>query len=338
MFVYFIVSVCVLAWLPYSTQECVYTHWNAWDDCHSPLQLESVSDSLRIPQNCVSLIKQRTRNRTLIFFLETDSPCPHLTETHLCQSDYLRSCLEKSLDHFATSLEPHYWRAGEWGECEQLIGQNSACGVGTQTRNVSCFDKNSNQSEPQLCPVSEPVSSRVCHFSCPCEMFPWSHWSPCFAPSCTHSSGERSRFRSVARQPTYGTCSSLWQREECTENVTCQTDVYRWEIGSDWSDCNNGLTTRLVLCYKQTRIEEYLIDSSSCGNTSRPLSHLYCASEDVLSEWGDWGRYEEGCPSLQKRTRGLISGTGDSQLVQYSVCETCLSNAYLCQFYNYSTG
>lgn len=338
MFVYFFVSICVLAWLPYSTQECVYTRWNAWSDCHSPLQLESVSESLQIPESCVSLIEQRTRNRTLIFFSETDPPCPHLTETDLCQSDSLRSCLRDSWDHFATSLEPHYWRVDAWGECEQLIGQNATCGVGTQTRNVSCFDKDGNQSEPQLCPASEPVSYRICHFSCPCEMFPWSHWSPCLAPSCDHPSGERSRFRSVARQPTYGSCTSLWQREECTENVTCQSAAYKWNVGSDWSECSDGLSTRLVLCYRQTETQDYLSDSSNCENISRPLSHLYCGSGAVLSEWGDWGRCGEGCPSLQKRIRVLISGTDNSELVQYSVCETCLSNSYLCHFYNYSTG
>ncbi|KAI6658116.1 Thrombospondin type-1 domain-containing protein 7B-like [Oopsacas minuta] len=316
--------------------ECVYTHWTSWNSCHTPSNIIQVSESLQIPQNCVTQIQQRVRTRDLIFFEESDVPCPHLSETELCRSEVAERCLRDSLSHYATSIDLFHWRVGTWGECHQLIGQE--CGVGLQTRNVSCFDRSFNQLNHSLCNKSEPISSRICHFSCKCQMFPWSHWSTCLSSSCDKPSGERSRFRSVARQPTYGSCPSLWQRGECSKNVTCQSAVYKWSIASDWSECYEGLSSRLVLCLLQNRTETYLSDNSKCDNISRPLSHLFCTSEGVLGDWVQWSRCEDNCPSLRKRIRQLFSGSTSSDLIQYSVCNTCQYNTFLCYYYNTTAG
>ena len=323
----------ILAWLPYSSQECIYTHWSVWGECHAPPELAETAETLNIPQKCTETILQRVRTRGLLFFQESDSPCSHLTETQLCDAGRARACLSDSWEHYATPIDPFYWRAGPWGGC-QLIGQS----IGLQRRNVSCFDRNNSQSAVSLCPAPEPAVSRVCHISSPCQVSPWGKWSPCLTTSCDLTVGNRTRFRSVARQPTFGSCPSLWQREECSENVTCRTpDIFEWSVASDWSDCDvTGFSHRLVLCYRRSGKETFLSEQSNCP-ISRPLSHLSCSPHPVLGPWGDWDKCSESCPSIRVRRRQLITGVS-SQLVEYALCDTCRLYTYSCHLYNDTSG
>ena len=337
MFVCLFTVICILAWLPYSHQECVYTHWGVWSSCHAPPHLSQAVLSLYIPQNCAVTIRQRVRARQLLFFQEPDHPCPHLTEAELCRSEETRACLADSWSHYATPIDPSHWRVGPWGGCRQLIGQKITCGVGLERRNVSCFDRNNSLSDSALCPAPGPADSRVCHLFCPCLLFSWAQWSPCLAHSCDQASGNRTRFRFVARQPAFGSCPSLWQREECSENISCPAPaVFKWHVGSDWSACDStGFAHRLVLCHRMTGSNTSLSDPSSCP-LARPLSRRFCPPESVYSEWGQWGDCENSCPSLRARRRQLISGDS-AQLMEYSLCDDCLLSSYSCSLYNASS-
>jgi hypothetical protein len=94
------------------------------------------------------------------------------------------------------------WKTGDWSQC------SAQCGLGQQTRSVTCQQLSSTSSSPAVtvpCAGRTPEASRVCSLRpCPsdCVLSEWTSWGPCSKPC--GSGGLHSRSRSVVQPALNG--------------------------------------------------------------------------------------------------------------------------------------
>lgn len=164
------------------------------------------------------------------------SRCGHGTRTRTveCPSKNASDCLDQDGSRPAREEQCHdvsgcRWDAGAWSSC------SVRCGVGAQTRNMSCAE--GSLEEDCLARTPQPKSEQSCRATEGCEWL--GDWS-----GCTSACGTGERTRSVSCVPAHGPvpegCGqapgavSIALTEPCVNTGGC-----RWDVGQ-WGTCSNG--------------------------------------------------------------------------------------------------
>lgn len=171
---------------------------------------------------------------------------------------------------------PARWEVSMWNPC------SVSCGVGLQTRSVSCVRSVAgNRTEPASskdCVESRPPELQACNqVACP------PAWVTESWQQCSHSCGRGSQWRKVYCKQRLATGSyRRLKDEECPGNKppahrTCMISdclLPRLE-GGEWSKCSvtcgKGVQRREPVCRRQTASGQLVtLDRSACGGLSLP--------------------------------------------------------------------
>ncbi|XP_056590739.1 ADAMTS-like protein 3 isoform X2 [Triplophysa dalaica] len=171
---------------------------------------------------------------------------------------------------------PARWEVSVWNPC------SGSCGVGLQTRSVSCVRPVAgNRTEPASsidCVESRPPEIQACNqVACP------PAWVTESWQQCSHSCGRGSQWRKVYCKQRLATGSYRRLRdEECPGNKpaahrTCfNSDCLLPRLeGGEWSKCSvtcgKGIQRREPVCRRQTASGQLVtLDRSACGGLSLP--------------------------------------------------------------------
>ena len=176
-----------------------------------------------------------------VYEKSTNTACIHNTqEENFCETyNCEQTAPEKDNDGYITDEnvsqyqeESFYWTTGNWSGCD------GACGVGTETRSVTCVSTLGGSVNSANCTESKPDSERPCRGSASNCSFEWktSDWSQCSEVCdggiktrdvyCQAPSGER---------VNESRCSP---GDRPNEQTICNSEAcrYDWSV-SNWSSC-----------------------------------------------------------------------------------------------------
>ncbi|XP_033613536.1 ADAMTS-like protein 1 [Fukomys damarensis] len=164
---------------------------------------------------------------------------------------------------------PGRWEAGQWSPC------TFTCGVGLQTRDVSCSGWLSTELRErvaladQLCPGPKPNTVQVCNrFDCPPAWDP-EPWQPC---SRTCGGGVQKREVLCKQRMADGSFLELPDTFCSASKPTSQQDCKQEDCPSEWllsnwtecsASCGEGTQTRSAVCLKVLRTGVSTVVSSS---------------------------------------------------------------------------
>ncbi|XP_071493790.1 thrombospondin type-1 domain-containing protein 7A-like [Diadema antillarum] len=295
--------------------DCVLGEWSAWSECSMTCEGEGKGGV------------QTRRRAILVQPGEGGAQCPD--DADLIES---RNCNHHSCTLFA-------WMTTEWGECTLGLDaidppdtpdEDGSCGMGTQTRNVSCSRINPAKVAPdkRCYEPLRPPSSRPCKVPCilDCVLSEFGDWTPCpttCPPDGSLATQERRRY--VLQYPSNegAACPSLLREERaCSLPESCST--YTWVTGP-WTEecrltgisqyvsgipeqCGDGLQTRVLECQ---RSDGQTVDTDLCLQYGAPMPPAVrtcrepCSDDCRLTEWSLWSNCHMHCTGTQTRRRRL---------------------------------
>ena len=214
-----------------------------------------------------------------VYEKNTNTACIHNTqEQNFCDTyNCEQSAPEKDGDGYITDEnisqyqeESFYWTTGNWSGCE------GACGVGTETRSVTCTSTLGGSANSENCTEPKPDSERPCRGSDNNCSFQWKtgDWSECSEVCdggiktrdvyCQSPSGERvneNRCKAGDRPNEQTICNS-------------QSCNYEWST-SDWSSCVSNASCQQsqsrTVCYggygNEPRCYSYTVENTTSKST-----------------------------------------------------------------------
>lgn len=212
------------------------------------------------------------------------------------------------------------WDISDWNDCDK------ACGGGTQTRTITCKDKQGNVNPDGRCPGKKEETSRMCNAQECTSDYSWliGEWS-----DCSKTCGGGTRSRSVLCKYKDGSTENDTRcpgnkpvtTEECNKGVCAKT--YSWKF-SAWSDCSKtcggGTQTRVVYCADEAT--DQTADASLCTGT-KPSAIRNCPDNPCAStyKWsaGQWSACSKSCGG-GTQTRSIMCERDDGQFVAASFC------------------
>ncbi|XP_065577232.1 thrombospondin type-1 domain-containing protein 4-like [Artemia franciscana] len=183
------------------------------------------------------------------------------------------------------------WTASEWTSC------STACGEGTQTREVACKQRLSPTifiTVPETSCISPPPQAVRSCFSSACKRWIAAPWG-----NCSTDCGRGYRHRLIQCLDGVG---EVIPDENCVETEkpigrepcdmgSCLTNTWfvtEW-TGKCLDECGTGTQTRDVIC---------LGDEGACDNSQKPNSRQRCpASKECSGKWftGPWSQCSASC-------------------------------------------
>lgn len=299
------------------SSDCVLGKWGPWSECSQSCESETGRPG-----------GLQERYRTI---LAQPGPggaaCPDMEIAEMKES---RVCNHHSCTLFG-------WLTTEWGECmpsldntDQMFtpDEYGTCGMGTQTRNVSCSRVSPAKIAPDkrcFAPV-RPPASRSCEVQCTldCEVSEFGDWTSC--PTTCSSDGSlatQERRRYILQQTQNGgeECPTLLREERtCNKPDSCYS--YTWLVGT-WTECRltgidvvsmdgiqeqcgDGLKTRGIQC---ERSDGNIMESDLCLQYGPPMPpsseqcRVACADDCRMTEWSPWSNCHSQCTGSQIRRR-----------------------------------
>ncbi|XP_062850198.1 ADAMTS-like protein 1 [Trichomycterus rosablanca] len=183
-----------------------------------------------------------------------------------------------------TEACPPRWEVEAWSSC------SATCGVGLQTRAVTCMLKGSAHSnytekvKDEMCRQLKPSSVQACNrFDCP-PMWDAQEWS-----QCSHTCGGGSQKRAVFCKQRMADGSVLELPETfCplpslpTVQLCGQTDCPAQWVFSDWTQCSatcgEGTQRLLVVCRRLGKTGQYrTLIPEACANVPKPSTARSCS-------------------------------------------------------------
>uniref|UniRef100_A0AC35GT07 Peptidase M12B domain-containing protein n=1 Tax=Panagrolaimus sp. PS1159 TaxID=55785 RepID=A0AC35GT07_9BILA len=230
----------------------------------------------------------------------SEKPC----EREKCKDDVAKE---------ASRVSQIYWATGPWSDC------SSACGAGTQKRQVLCHDHVRQLPDNYCQHIEKEPNERTCNIK-PCAKWTVGPWLPCPATCGIHHLQQRS----VTCTPTEGASSKSIEETDC--DIETQPQAVRncglpacpkepeivlgkW-ITDEWQECsvscNGGWRRRLVTCNKKVcnekekpsqfercneqkctkaawQITPWSTCSITCGNQGVQERSIWC-QEDINSK------------------------------------------------------
>lgn len=220
--------------------------------------------------NWVPPVYQKSTNTACIHNTQEENFC----ETYNCE----QTAPEKDNDGYITDEnvsqyqeESFYWTTGNWSGCD------GACGVGTETRSVTCVSTLGGPANSENCKGPKPDSERLCQGTGENCSFEWktSEWS-----ECSEVCGGGIKTRAVYCQAPSG---EKVNDSRCTgtrpnEQTICNSDAcrYNWSV-SNWSSCVSNAscqqTQYRTVCYGgfgkdgESRCYSYKVDNPTARST-----------------------------------------------------------------------
>uniref|UniRef100_A0A6I8P9R6 Complement component C9 n=1 Tax=Ornithorhynchus anatinus TaxID=9258 RepID=A0A6I8P9R6_ORNAN len=332
--------------------DCVLSEWTQWTPC---------------PQACVGKSGEGMQSRTRAVLAppgDGGKPCPSGHALH-----QLRPCS----DHPCTRF---YWEASSWGPCLDAVGTTSlnstigwngeaTCGVGVQTRKVSCVNSHIGPVASKRCPDAlRPETLQPCLLPCrrDCVVTPFSEWTPC-PSSCRPGNGPRarqSRYRVIVEEAAPGgrDCpDTLFEERECDAAQPCPN--FRWKT-HPWSPCilvpevvrqaalgsgeacGQGLQSRAVTCEAEAaqpvEMEECLRGPDPMPPLLQPCL-LPCRDDCTFTPWSRFTPCSANCTSTRTRRRTLTGRSRkrerclDGETYPLQETEPCPCHAFRAQPY-----
>ncbi|MFT7806324.1 ADAMTS-like protein 1 isoform X1 [Arapaima gigas] len=196
------------------------------------------------------------------------------SEESLCVSvrrppQLLRAC--------STAPCPPRWEKGAWSSC------SATCGVGLQTRLVSCVHPRSHSNNQTItasdkeCQGPKPTLVQACNrFDCP-PMWKEQEWEP-----CSHSCGNGTQRREVLCKQRLADGSELELPDtfcsmpppDTVQPCIWKTCPPRW-IPAEWSQCSvtcgEGIQSLVWVCQQQDEGDEHqTLEPSACSSSPPP--------------------------------------------------------------------
>nr|XP_038038274.1 LOW QUALITY PROTEIN: thrombospondin type-1 domain-containing protein 7B [Anas platyrhynchos] len=297
--------------------DCVIGEWSQWSPCSHSCSSKNAEGS-------------QSRSRSILALpAEGGKACPpdRVLQEH-------RACNDHPCVHF-------YWETSPWSSCSEdsLVALNATfswsgeatCGVGIQTRKVSCMKSSSGHITPKRCPDStRPETVRPCLLLCKkdCIVTPFSEWTRC-PTACQPGNAtavKQSRYRIIIQDAANGghACpDTLYEERECEDIPICP--VYRWKTHR-WSHCilvpdsvrqgvlgyneacGHGLQSRAVTCLSETNESA---DVTECMRWAGPMPPLVqeclvpCKDDCTFTPWSKFTACSFDCESTKTRRRSL---------------------------------
>ncbi|XP_012942824.1 thrombospondin type-1 domain-containing protein 7A [Aplysia californica] len=294
-------------------EDCVLSDWGSWSACPAPCGMQIGARTLR-----------NRKRQILAYHGRNGRPCPPIQSLHESEPcPVLRDC------------EVYQWETSVWGACTlDSYTPGSPCGMGTQTRTVSCRTAQGVPSVDERCVQRiKPKNSQSCVVECPvdCHVTEWSEWSTCGVTCLPVLARQiypaQVRRRYVLQYPQNGglSCpSDMREEQSCIDLPVCQN--YYWET-TDWSDCilppvvplcGQGLRARNVTCIHSDDQRTSQVSINVClenlGTMPDITDHCYrpCRSECQLSQWSPWTQCGPRCEKTRFRFRRLIGPSKDN--------------------------
>ncbi|NWI10449.1 THS7B protein, partial [Crypturellus soui] len=298
--------------------DCVVSEWSQWSPCSQSCSGKNAEGS-------------QSRSRSILALpAEGGKACPParaLRENRVCN------------EHPCT---PVFWETSPWSACSEGVpasrpndtvawSAEAACGVGLQTRSVSCARSGSGHIAPKRCPESiRPEAVRPCPLLCKkdCIVTPFSEWTRC-PTTCQPGNAtaiKQSRYRIIIQDAANGgqACpDTLYEERECEDIPVCP--VYRWKTHR-WSHCvlvpdsvrqdvlghseacGHGLQSRAVTCLSENNDSA---DVSECLTWAGPMPSLVqeclvpCKDDCTFTPWSKFTACSFDCESTRSRRRSL---------------------------------
>ncbi|NWX81546.1 THS7B protein, partial [Nothoprocta pentlandii] len=298
--------------------DCVVSEWSQWSPCSQSCSGKNAEGS-------------QSRSRSILALpAEGGKACPParaLREQRVCN------------EH---PCAPLFWETSPWSACSEgapASGPNgtaawsaeAACGVGLQTRSVSCVRSGAGHIAPKRCPESvRPETVRPCPLLCKkdCVVTPFSEWTPC-PTTCQPGNAtaiKQSRYRIIIQDSANGgqACpDTLYEERECEDVPVCPG--YRWKTHR-WSHCvlvpdsvrqdilghseacGRGLQSRAVACLSESNDSA---DVSECLTWAGPMPSLVqeclvpCKDDCTFTPWSKFTACSFDCESTRSRRRSL---------------------------------
>ncbi|NXP37618.1 THS7B protein, partial [Leiothrix lutea] len=299
-------------------RDCVVSEWSPWSPCS---------------HSCSSKNAEGTQSRSrsiLALPAEGGKACP--PERALQEQ---RACNEQPCVHF-------FWETSPWSSCSQdVLGTalnttsswsgEATCGVGIQTRKVSCRKSSSGQVTPKRCPESlRPEAVRPCLLPCrkDCVVTLFSEWTPC-PTACQPGNAtavKQSRYRIILQDSANGgqACpDTLYEERECEDVPICP--VYRWR-SHRWSPCvlvpesvrqgppgpaeacGHGLQSRAVTCLSEQGGSAAVGDCVRWAGAMPALVQeclVPCKDDCTFTPWSKFTACSSDCDTTRSRRRSL---------------------------------
>ncbi|XP_034016704.1 thrombospondin type-1 domain-containing protein 7A-like [Thalassophryne amazonica] len=355
-------SLCSQETLPVTYQACVIpeacevTEWTEWSACS---------------KDCSSSKGVHTRTRQVIQVpVGGRTQCPQLEEKEFCAPQ----------GEGAPPCNVYTWKTTEWTECrvDGLLSQQDRrrgnqtglCGGGIQTREVYCVQASANtpsnlssvrgkEARPvdsDRCLGIPPITSQLCHISCPveCKISSWSAWGPCTYENCQDQAvkkGFKLRKRKVIIEPTGG----MWNCPHLVEAIPCEyPSCYDWVVvkleecvPDNEKKCGPGTQIPEVQCVNS---DGEHVERQLCRDAILPMPvmcEVPCPKDCALSPWTTWSLCSHTCSGKttegkQTRARSILAynaGEGGTRCPNVSALQearTC--NDHPCTVYHWQAG
>ncbi|AWP15681.1 putative thrombospondin type-1 domain-containing protein 7A-like [Scophthalmus maximus] len=286
-------------------KDCIVTPFSDWTPC--PVTCDAAGNPVKRKQSKKRLTIQLPSNG--------GQDCPELMEEE-------RDC---EVPKVCPGVR---WKTHKWRKC-QLVpwflrkdspSAQEACGLGLQTRAVSCRQLDGTQADISDClkfAKSMPAITQRCQLPCQddCQLTNWSKFSSCTA-DCV---GVRTRKRAlIGRSKKKDKCKNT-QMYPLSETQYCPCDKYNAQPVGNWSDCilpeggrvesilgmkvqgdikecGQGYRYQAMVCYDQ---DNRLVETSRCNSHGyiEEACIIPCPSDCKLSEWSNWSRCSKSCGS-----------------------------------------
>ncbi|XP_073401660.1 thrombospondin type-1 domain-containing protein 7B isoform X1 [Dendrobates tinctorius] len=332
--------------------DCVISEWSDWSPCSRSCSTKNAEG-------------KQSRTRSILAYPgEGGKLCPSnqaLYEYRLCN------------DHPCSTF---YWEASPWEPCaadvkitqaNATIGWNNeaACGLGVQTRRVSCMKSHGGQVTSKRCPEStKPDTFRSCTLPCTkdCIVTLFSNWTPC-PKACqpgNASTVKQWRYRILLQDAVNGGLEcpdTLYEERECEDVPICL--MYRWRP-QEWSQCilvpdyvrqgiagttescGPGIQSREVNC---VTADDRPADVTGCLRWAGPVPpsaqecNVPCKEDCTFTPWTKFTSCTPNCTSTKIRRRSLTGRSKKRDRCQnaeaYPLVETeaCACEVYKSQPY-----
>lgn len=199
------------------------------------------------------------------------------------------------------------WKAGPWSECSKK------CGMGIQTRTVSCSDFGGKLGTCRL--STKPKEEQQCETQ-KCGKWVTSEWTPC-SPQC----GEGTMTRLVDCITPDGTSVNTCQEKKPISTSTCsnKNKCGKWEVGQ-WEPCSvkcgGGKQIRTVKC-----VDESGKEIDNCVLADFPGVVQQCNMQPC-GTWktGEWNKCSKLCDG-GIQVRDVTCVTNDGKTISSADCQ-----------------
>ncbi|CAN2389027.1 Thrombospondin type 1 repeats [Pristimantis euphronides] len=298
--------------------DCVISEWSDWAPCSRSCSTKNAEG-------------KQSRSRSILAYPgEGGKLCPSnqaLYEYRLCN------------DHPCSTF---YWAASPWEPCAADVKMTqinitvswnnvAECGLGVQTRRVSCIKNHGGQVTSKRCPEStKPETARPCPLPCAtdCVVTAFSEWTLC-PRAClpgNDSVVKQWRYRIILQEAVSGgqECpDTLYEERECEEVPICL--MYRWRP-REWSQCvlvpdyvrhgiagatescGPGIQSREVRC---VTADDRPADVAECLQWAGPAPEsakeckVPCKEDCTFTPWTKFTSCSSDCTSTRIRRRSL---------------------------------